>query len=279
MSELTVGVVHPGEMGSAVAAALRGGGHRVVWASAGRGAATRKRAEAAGLDDVGDLRALAAQAAVIISVCPPHGARDIAEQVAALGYRGAFVDANALAPATARAIGDRLEAAGAEFVDGGIIGLPPRRGGSTRLYLAGSAAPRVARLFAGSVLEAIAIEGPPGGASALKMAYAAWTKGTSALLMAVRALAVHHRVDDALLAEWARSQPDLPRRSEDAARGNAGKAWRFVGEMDEIAATFAAAGLPPGFHEAAAEVYRRLAGWKDTPAPPSIAEVAKTLAP
>src|SRR5207302_1310428 len=79
-------------------------------------------------------------------------------------------------------------------------------------------------------------------------------------LMAVRALAVHEGVDDALLAEWAHSQPDLPRRSEDAVRASTRKAWRFVGEMEEIAVTFAEAGLPVGFHEAAAEVYRRLAG-------------------
>jgi hypothetical protein len=86
-------------------------------------------------------------------------------------------------------------------------------------------------------------------------------------------------VDDALLAEWARSQPDLPKRSEEAVTANARKAWRFVGEMEEIAATFGAAGLPSGFHEAAGEVYRRLAGWKDTPTPPSVAEVSKALAP
>ena len=111
------------------------------------------------------------------------------------------------------------------------------------------------------------------------MAYAAWTKGSQALLLAIRALAVHEGVDAALVAEWARSQPDATARSERAASANIKKAWRFVGEMDEIAATFAAAGLPDGFHEAAGEIYRRLAGWKDTTTPPSMAEVAKTLAP
>ena len=123
------------------------------------------------------------------------------------------------------------------------------------------------------------LDGPIGAASSLKMAYAGWTKASQALLMAVRAIAVHEGVDEALLAEWARSQPDLPRRSEDAVRANARMAWRFVGEMEEIAVTCAAAGLPAGFHEAAAEVYRRLAGWKDTLTAPSVAEVAKALAP
>ena len=120
---------------------------------------------------------------------------------------------------------------------------------------------------------------PVGAASAIKMAYAAWTKGSQALLLAIRALAAREGVDAALLAEWARSQPDATGRSERAVAANIKKAWRFVGEMDEIAATFAAAGLPDGFHEAAGEIYRRLAGWKDTATPPSMGEVAKTLAP
>jgi 3-hydroxyisobutyrate dehydrogenase-like beta-hydroxyacid dehydrogenase len=279
MSDVTIGLLHPGEMGSAVGAALRAGGHRVVWASAGRGPETRARAEAEGLVDAGDLAALAARASVIVSVCPPHAARDVAREVAALGYRGTYVDGNAVAPATAREIGRILEAGGAAFVDGGIIGPPPRRATTTRLYLSGTEAARVATLFAGSPLEAIVVQGPPGAASAVKAAYAAWTKGHAALLLAVRALATHEGVDDALVAEWARSQPALAKRCEDAVRSNTRKAWRFVGEMEEIAAAFAAAGLPAGFHEASAEVYRRLAGWKDTPGSPSVSEVAKTLAP
>ena len=109
------------------------------------------------------------------------------------------------------------------------------------------------------------------------MAYAAWTKGSQALIMNVRALAAAEGVDEALLAEWHRSQPDLPKRSENAARGTARKAWRWVGEMDEIAATFAAAGLPDGFHRGAGEIYRRMAVYKDAAAAPSMDDVAKTL--
>jgi hypothetical protein len=95
--------------------------------------------------------------------------------------------------------------------------------------------------------------------------------------MAVRALAASEGVDDALLAEWGRSQPDLPKKSEAAARDNARKAWRFVGEMDEIAATFEAAGLPGGFHQAAGEIYRRLADYKDAAAPPAMADLVEPL--
>jgi len=94
------------------------------------------------------------------------------------------------------------------------------------------------------------------------MCYAAWTKGTAALLLAIRAVARDLGVEDALLAEWDRTQPDLRARSE-AATGSVPKAWRFVGEMKEIAATFAAAGYPDGFALAAAEIYSRLAEFKD----------------
>ncbi|OGK78188.1 MAG: hypothetical protein A2W08_09255 [Candidatus Rokubacteria bacterium RBG_16_73_20] len=274
----TIGILHPGEMGSAVGAAARAGGARVLWASAGRGGATRARAAAAGLEDAGTLAALVAASDVILSVCPPAAARAVAQAVAAHRFAGLYVDANAIAPATTREVGARVEKAGARFVDGGIIGPPPRTRGTARLYLAGEGAARVAALFAEGPLEAIALDGPPGAASALKAAYAGWNKGHAALLMAARAFAAAEGVEAALLAEWRISQPELPARSEAAVRSNARKAWRFVGEMEEIAASFAAAGLPEGFHTAAAEIYRRLEGWKDTEAPPAAAEVSGALA-
>ena len=275
----TIGVLHPGDMGSAVAAAARTGGARVLWASAGRGPATRARADAERLEDAGTLAHLAAECEVILSVCPPAAALDLAREVAAVGFRHTYVDANAVSPDTTRMIADIVTASHATFVDGGIIGPPPRRVGTTRLYLSGAGATAVAPLFAGSPLEAIPLAGGIGAASALKAAYAGWNKGSQALLIAVRALAIHEGVDAELLAEWARSRPDVPARSEEAVAQNARKAWRFVGEMEEIATAFGAAGLPEGFHQAAAEVYRRMAGWKDTRTPPSVAEVGKALAP
>jgi 3-hydroxyisobutyrate dehydrogenase-like beta-hydroxyacid dehydrogenase len=272
----TIGLLHPGEMGSSVGGSGRAAGSRVLWASQGRSASTRARAAADGLEDAGGLADLVAASDVILSVCPPDAAPDLARAVSALSFSGIYVDANAVSPATAREVGTIVEKAGATYVDGGIIGPPARARGTTRLYLSGPAAPRVAALFEGSPLEAIVVEGGAGAASAVKMAYAAWTKGSSALLLAVRALATAEGAEAALLAEWKRSQPELPARSEGAAKGNAPKAWRFVGEMDEIAATFAAAGLPDGFHRAAGEIYRRMEGYKDTP-PPPIQELARTL--
>ena len=274
----TVGILHPGEMGSGIGASVRSAGARVLWASEGRGAATRKRADADGLEDAGTLAALARQADVILSVCPPASAMDVAREVAALRFAGLYVDGNAVAPATTKKVGDIVTAGGARFVDGGIIGPPPRQPGVTRLYLSGAGAPDVAAMLNGGLMETIALDGPVGAASAIKMAYAGWNKTQQALLMAVRAYAMREGVEEALLREWAISQKDLPKRSEQAVAGTARKAWRFVGEMEELAVAFAAAGVPGQFHEAGAEVYRRLAGWKDAPTPPSVGEANKTLA-
>jgi 3-hydroxyisobutyrate dehydrogenase-like beta-hydroxyacid dehydrogenase len=258
----TIGVLHPGEMGSVVAGAARGRGARALWTSEGRSGASRERAARHGLEDAGTLAALVRGSGVVASICPPEAALDLARQVAGLGFRGLYLDANAVSPATARAMADVVERAGGRFVDGGIVGPPPASPGTTRLYLSGDGADQVAALFSGTPLEAIVLDGGPGAASALKMAYAAWTKGSAALLLAVRALAVAEEVEDALVREWERSLPGLPARAETALRGNAPKAWRFVGEMEEIAATFEAAGLPAGFHQAAAEIYRALSPYR-----------------
>ena len=257
-SAFVTGVLHPGAMGATVAAACSG---TVLWAGEGRSAATRTRAGEAGLTDVGDIRSMAAAADVVISVCPPHGAVALADVVADAGFAGCYVDANAVSPATARRIADRFE----NFVDGGLIGPPAIRAGTTRLYLSGPDADRVAARFEDSALEPRVLGGGPGTASALKMAYAAWTKGSSALLAAVAALASAEDVADDLFAEWELSQPGVTRRLAVTAAEIAPRAWRWTGEMDEIAATFAAAGLPDGFHRAAGEVYERLRGFKDAP--------------
>ena len=277
MANPTIGLLHPGEMGSMVGAAARANGLRVLWASEGRSAPTRERAAAAGLEDAKSIGLLIAASQVIVSVCPPHAAADLAREVAGRGFAGIYLDANAISPETAREICGIIERGGATFLDGGIIGPPPRVSGSTRLYLSGARAGVIASLFARGPLEAIVIDGGPGAASALKMAYAAYTKGTAALLMAIRALAAQAGVDDALLREWERSQPQLAAQAERAVRSNTPKAWRFVGEMEEMAATFERSGLPGGFAQAAAEIYRRLAPYKDSPVPPPLADVLKAL--
>jgi 3-hydroxyisobutyrate dehydrogenase-like beta-hydroxyacid dehydrogenase len=254
-SKPVIGLLHPGEMGAVVGHCLTERGHQVLWASAGLGPQTAERATAAGLTDVSTLEAMTSQASVIMSVCPPHAATEVARAVA--GFGGLYLDANAISPQTARDVAAIVTSGGATYVDGGIIGPPPVTAGSTRLYLSGPHAPAVRALFAGTPLDARLVEGDPYRASAVKMAYAAWTKGSGALLLAVRALAEAEGVAPVLLAEWELSQPALADRAAGAARSAATKGWRWVAEMEEIAATMAAANLPTGFHSAAAEIFRQ----------------------
>lgn len=263
MAAETVALLHPGNMGVTIGAAAATSSARVIWVSENRSKASQERAKQAGLVEVETLTDAVQQSDVILSVCPPHAALEVARTVAQHNFNGVYVDANAVSRATAEQIGDTVTKAGASFVDGGIIGSPVKRAGTTRLYLSGSRAAEVAALFSASLLDARAIGESPGAASALKIAYAAWTKCTDALVLAIRALAVREGVDQALLQEWAISQPDLERRSIQAAAVAVPKAWRYVGEMKEIAATLASAGLPSGFHHAAADLYERLAPFKD----------------
>ncbi len=260
MDNITVGVLHPGEMGAAVGQCLAAAGHTVLWVPEGRSASSVARAKAAGLTAAdGGLAGLVRGTDVIVSVVPPLAALDVARQVARAGFDGVYVDANAIAPATARQVASEVQTAGASYVDGGIIGTPPVAPGFIRLYLSGTRAEQVQRLFAGSAADVRVIGADPGDvrASAVKMAYASWTKGSAALLLAARALARAEGVEETLLAEWGISQPGLAERSARSAGAAAAKGWRWVAEMEEIAATMAGAGLPDGFHLAAAEVYRR----------------------
>jgi len=150
-----------------------------------------------------------------------------------------------------------VEAGGATYVDGGIIGPPPREPGTTRLYLSGDRAGEVARLFVGSRLEPVVVEAGRFAASATKMTYAAWTKVSAALLLSVHEAAERLDVDDVLRAEWAGSLPELAERLASAQRSAVAKGWRWEAEMREIAATFAAVGMPSGFGESGADVFGR----------------------
>lgn len=268
---MKIGLLHPGAMGAALGLALQANGHDVLWASDGRGDETRARA--APFEDLGTLEKLVHGADGIVSICPPEFARSVAEQVVAIGFSGIYVDANAVSPSTAR----RVQAIiGEDYVDGGVIGPPPLHPGTTRLYLSGGRAAEVEPWFEAGPLDAFVLYGDAVAASTLKMCYAAWTKGSAALLMNIRALAESTGVTDDLLREWDISQPGLVQRSEGSALGTAPKAWRFVAEMREIAHTFAEAGLPDGFHHGAAAVYERLSDLKDL-ADPEFQQVLDAL--
>jgi 3-hydroxyisobutyrate dehydrogenase-like beta-hydroxyacid dehydrogenase len=246
-----VAVLHPGEMGAAVGAALVDVGVDAVWLAAGRSADTSHRATAAGMHTVADLRGCD----LVLSVCPPGAAVEVAQDVVRQGFSGLYVDANAVSPATAAEVAAIVTGGAAAYVDGGIIGPPPQEPGTTRLYLSGERAADVAAILHESRLEPVVLDAGPFAASATKMTYAAWTKVSAALLLATRDAARALDVEDVLRAEWETSQPDLADRLRAAERSAVTKGWRWEAEMREIARTFGEAGLPPGLGAAAAEVF------------------------
>jgi 3-hydroxyisobutyrate dehydrogenase-like beta-hydroxyacid dehydrogenase len=275
MAGQRIGILHPGQMGIVVAVSAQNSGNEVFWASECRSAATRKRASDTGLHDAGTLAKLCELCPLIVSVCPPEFADEIAEQVALHSYQGVYVDANAISPERTHCIAHRLEETGARFVDGGIIGPPATTRKRTWLYLAGEHAAEIAPYFSSGPIEVEVLAGGIGRASALKMCFAAYSKGSIALACSVLGAAEQLEVLDDLKRQWARSGPSLPELESEILRA-APKAWRFISEMHEIAVTFQDAGLPPEFHRAAAEIFRRLEHFKGC-TEPSVNDVLGTL--
>ena len=193
---------HPGDAGPSLAAAKKAEQRTVHWVSAGRSARTRARAAKLGLRDAGSLAELCRRCAVIVSVCPPHAAEDVALGVLAGGFRGLYLEANAIAPGRAIRLGQALAGGGAAFVDGGIIGGPAWEPGRT--YLSGPRAAEAAACFAAGPLETAVIGDTIGQASALKMCYSAYSKGTTALLCATLAAAEGLGVRATLERLWSR---------------------------------------------------------------------------
>jgi 3-hydroxyisobutyrate dehydrogenase-like beta-hydroxyacid dehydrogenase len=278
MTKERAGIIHPGNMGASVAAAVKGSGHEVLWASEGRSPQTHERASSIGLFDAGTLAELCRRCSVLLSVCPPHAAEHVAEQVLSHSFSGLYLDANAISPQRAERISRRMLQAGVTFIDGGIIGDPAWSPGRTWLYLSGPEAEAIASLFSEGPLEVEVIGQDVGKASALKMCYAANTKGTTALLCAVLAAAERLGVREELQQQWTRGEAGYAERTTQRIRNVTEKAWRFAGEMEEIASTFRGAGLPGEFHDGASVLYRRLAGFKDAPSSPPLEEVLAALA-
>ena len=214
---------------------------------------------------------------VIISVCPPHAAEEIAREVVSNSYQGFYLDVNAISPHRAARIGQLMYDAGVDFVDGGIIGVPVWERGKTWLYLSGEKATEAASFFAEGPLERSVVGDEVGKASALKMCYAAYTKGTTALLCGILATAQVLGVREELETQWSRDWPNFGAEAGERVRNVTAKAWRFSGEMAEIAATFREAGMPGDFHDAAEKIYRRIAAFKDAPSTPAIEEVLEKL--
>jgi 3-hydroxyisobutyrate dehydrogenase-like beta-hydroxyacid dehydrogenase len=263
MSFETIAVIAPGDMGHAVGRVLGEYGHRVVTALDGRSATSRARAATAGMIDLGTLDTVLAEADLVLSILPPAEAAGFAKSVAAAmqrtGRRPVFADCNAVAPATVEAIAATIAAAGAGFVDAGIVGPPPGQGTPPRFYASGPDAAAFATLDGKGIVVRV-VGDAPGRASAVKMCYAALNKGRHALNTAVLLAAENLGVRDVLTEELAASQAAALRQMESAVPWLVGKAGRWAGEMDEIAATFAAAHVTPHFHQGAGDIYRLLAG-------------------
>lgn len=274
---MQIGIIHPGEMGISIAASAQNSGHVVFWASEGRGQKTRARAEKYSLQDAGTIENLCNTCSIILSICPPHAAEHMARQVSVSGFRGLYLDANAISPQRSQSIGKMMHNAGIQYIDGGIIGGPAWEQGETWLYLSGQHANEIVACFVNGPLETKIIGEEIGKASALKMCYAAYTKGTSALLSAILATAEQYSVRIELNQHWNMDDPEFAAQTERRVQRVTAKAWRFAGEMDEIAATFRSAGLPSGFHESAAEIFRRMADFKDSPTLPELNDVLASL--
>ncbi|MEI7848823.1 MAG: DUF1932 domain-containing protein [Chloroflexota bacterium] len=272
-----IGILHPGEMGISVAVSAQNSGQDVFWVSEGRGQETRSRAQYHSLVDAHSLEELCRTCSVIISVCPPHAAQDVARQVMGHSFKGLYADLNAISPQRTRNIGATMEEGGITFVDGGIIGGPAWKPGTTWLYLSGRDAQRVADCFPSGPLQTVVIGAEIGKASALKMCYAAYSKGTTALLCAVLGASESLEVRGDLERQWSRDESGFAEQAAQRARRVTAKAWRFAGEMDEIAETFRETGLPDGFHGAAAEIYRRMAGFKGLETAPTLSETLAAL--
>ena len=270
-----IGLINPGEMGVSVGASAKISGNKVIWASLGRSNITKKRANSAGIESCNTINELANVSDIIFSVCPPIFAEDIARQVADTNFKGLYLEANAISPARSRKIKDILKVKGCIMVDGSIIGIPAwDMKSSTVLYLSGNQSKTIAKLFQSSPLKTKIISETIGAASALKMAYAAYTKGTTALLSAILAMAEKEGIRQNLEIQWGNEFTD---KTHHEIKINSNKAWRFEGEMNEIADTFLDSNLPDGFHKASADIYKRLSCFKNNPKDPLLLEILQTL--
>jgi 3-hydroxyisobutyrate dehydrogenase-like beta-hydroxyacid dehydrogenase len=259
----TVAVIGTGDMGSAVGGALVRGGYRVVTAGRDRSAHSLRLAAAAGIEDLGSLEAVVRAAELVLSIVPPAAAPAFAAEAASAmrtaGERPVFADCNAVAPATVQAIARAVEAAGARFVDVGIVGRGPSPGGErTRFYVSGAARAAVLELAVGE-LELVDLGGELGTASGMKMAYSALNKGTDALLTVVLLAAERLGVRAPLMRELQASQSEALARMRARVPFLAATAERFAPEMAEIAKTYESVGVTPNFHRGAEWLYALLA--------------------
>lgn len=255
---MKIGIVHPGSMGAALATALTDT-HEVLWASAGRSDETARRARSANLAEVSGLPEVAEHSDVIVSVCPPHVAEDIAKQIARVRTGGLlYIDANSVAPETVRRIAGMFPTGA--VVDAAVTGSPRLDLSATTLWLSGPRTAEVASLFAGSLVATRTVGAQVGQASAVKMCAGLRSKVIPAVWATLidAARAYGPEVEESVRAHLADTGHDMNEQEAKIAE-RAAKAWRWTGEMSEAAKAMAEVGMPTGFSMAASETYRRIA--------------------
>ncbi|MEU9779149.1 DUF1932 domain-containing protein [Streptomyces sp. NPDC047968] len=252
----TITLLNPGSMGAPLASHAVSAGHRVLWVSRGRSTSTQQRAHQAGLTTCDSLEGALAESQMVLSICPPHAAEDVAIAVSRHRFTGTYVDANAISPQRMRRISEHLPAE-CTVLDGCIVGPPPARGRTARLYLSGlsEASSTVEKLFSGSDVHVRRAGEEIGAASALKMAFASYQKAARTLAGVAHALAHHHGVAD-LLTEEAATMPANILSDPGYLPSVAARAWRWAPEMREVADTLRGADLPDDIASATAEVMK-----------------------
>ena len=263
MASNTIAILSPGDMGHNVGKALKKEGLRIVTSLAGRSERTRVLAGAAGFEDLGSVNAVAAEADFILSIMPPDKALDAAREVAAAikatGAAPHYADCNAISPGTSKKVGDVILSAGARYTDAGIIGPGPgTREKPTHFYVSGPDAAAL-DVLRGSHIDVLNVGAEIGRASAVKMCYAAVTKGTWTLYTAALTAAEALGVTDELHDEFQFSRPAQYQEMERMVPRMPLDAGRWIGEMHEIAATLGGAGVTPNFHKGAADIFELLA--------------------
>ncbi len=280
MTIATIAILSPGDMGHNVGRVLGEHGFAVITSLAGRGARSRALAKRGNMRDAGSLDAVVREADLILSIMPPAAALGVAGEVAAAmastGRAPPYADCNAVSPDTVRGIGEVIAGAGAPFIDAGIIGPPPGRGAPPRFYCSGADAGVLAALD-GKGIEVRPMGPEIGRASAIKMCYAALTKGTNTLHVAVLLAAESLGLSAELRDELAASQAPTLSKMEAVIPRLAANSGRWIGEMNEIAATFAAAGVTPHFHQGAAAIHSLLAATPLGAETPETVDATRTL--
>ena len=276
----TIAILSPGDMGHGVGKALGEHGYDVITCLTGRSQRTRDLAAAGGFRDVPSLEEMTLQADLIMSILVPDQAVDVADQVAdamrAAGTSRPFADCNAVSPRSASVMESIISAVGGDYIDGGIIGGSPARGAAPRIYTSGPRAGLMDELDGKGII--VKNLGPQiGRASGIKMCYASMTKGTNALRVAMLTAADSLGLYDELIDELAFSQGGALSAMESGIPGLPANSGRWIGEMEEIAETFEAAGVTPRFHQGAAEIYRLLDSTSFAEESPETIDRSRTL--